>query len=231
MEIRLAIIDDEMTVCRELSKLFSKEDYEVESFQTGKSFLDRMAQYPFHVVFIDIRLPDMDGFEILSRIKSGYEDCEAIIITGVGSIESAVRAMKNGAYHFVTKPFRLQEVRLLANNAKEKIALRLENRSLREALGENDFMRGFIGASPAMQTVFSTIRKVASIDCNVLLQAETGTGKEMAARAIHSLSPLNHMPFVSFNCGGFTEELICTELFGHEKGGLYRCHGDQGRTS
>jgi two-component system response regulator AtoC len=218
MKIRLAIIDDEPTVCRRLSHLFSKEDYDVESFQTGNAFLDRMVRYPFHIVFIDLRLPDMDGFEILARIKTGYEDSEAIIITGHGSIDSAVRAMKNGAYHFVSKPFRLEEVRLLANNAKEKILLRMENRTLRAVLGENDFMKGFIGASPPMQAVFSTIRKVASVDCNVLLQAETGTGKEMAARAIHNLSPVKHMPFVSFNCGGFTEELICGELFGHEKG-------------
>ena len=218
MNMRLAIIDDEETVCQRLSRMFSAEDYDVESFLTGKAFLDRMAQYPFHIVFIDLRLPDMDGFEILCRIKTGYEESEVIVITGFGSIESAVEAMKKGAYHFIAKPFRLQEVRLLAANAKEKILLRLENKSLKAALGENDFMKGFIGASPAMQEVFGMIRKVSSVDCNVLLQAETGTGKEMAARAIHSLSPVKHRPFVAFNCGGFAEDLICTELFGHEKG-------------
>ncbi len=218
MKMRLAIIDDESIVRQQLSRTFTTEEFDVECFQTGKAFLDRMAQYPFHIVFVDLRLPDIDGFEILSRIKTGYEDSETIIITGYGSIDSAVKAMKNGAFHFVSKPFRLQEVRLLANNAKEKIQLRMENRNLRAALAGNEFMKDFIGVSPLMQTVFSMIRKVASVDCNVLLQAETGTGKEMAARAIHNLSPMKHMPFVSFNCGGFTEELICSELFGHEKG-------------
>ena len=218
MNMRLAIIDDEETVCQRLSRLFAEEEYDVESFQTGQAFLDRMAQYPFQIVFLDMHLPDMDGFDILSRIKSGYEETEVIVMTGYGSIEVAVKAMKSGAYHFVSKPFRLHEIRLLANNAKEKLLLHMENKTLRAALGEHDFMKGFVGASAPMQEVFSMIRKVASVDCNVLLQAETGTGKEMAARAIHSLSPYNDMPFVSFNCGGFTEDLICAELFGHEKG-------------
>ncbi|WP_211239162.1 sigma-54 interaction domain-containing protein [Desulfatibacillum aliphaticivorans] len=126
--------------------------------------------------------------------------------------------MKLGAFHYVSKPFRLHDVRSLAKAASEKIQLRRENKSLRAALVGSDFISGFIGASPRMQTVFATIKKVAAVDCNVLLQAETGTGKEMAARAIHKLSPRKDAPFVSFNCGGFTEELISSELFGHEKG-------------
>ncbi len=218
MKIRLAIIDDELTVCKQLSRILEAEDFDVETFQTGIRFLDRMARYPFDIVFIDLKLPDMDGHEIMSRIKAGHEVTEAIIMTGHGSIDSAVHAIKNGAYHYITKPFRLPEVRSLANGAKEKILLRRENKSLKATLAGNDFIAGFIGASPPMQTVFAMIKKVAAVDCNILLQAETGTGKEMAARAIHALSPRKDFPFVSFNCGGFTEELICSELFGYEKG-------------
>jgi DNA-binding NtrC family response regulator len=218
MKMRIAIIDDEMTVCKQVSRCLAAEGFETESFQAGDPFLTRMARYPFHIVFIDLRLPDMDGLEILSRLKAGYEDTEAIIMTGHGSIDSAVEAIKMGAYHYIAKPFRLPEVRSLAAGAQEKIKLRQENKDLRATIAGADIHEGFIGTSPAMQTVFSMIKKVAAVDCNVLLQAETGTGKEMAARAIHMLSPRKSYPFVSFNCGGFTEELICSELFGYEKG-------------
>lgn len=218
MKTRLAIIDNELTVCRQLSRALESENFEVESFQTGESFLARMVQYPFNIALIDLKLPDMNGISILSHLKALNSETEAIIITGHGSIESAIEAIRKGAYHYVTKPFRLSEVRSLANRAREKMMLQKENQNLRAVIAGNDFMKGFIGTSPPMQTVFALIKKVAAVDCNVLLMAETGTGKEMAARAIHSLSPRKDAPFVSFNCGGFTEELICSELFGHEKG-------------
>ena len=218
MKTRLAIIDDEITVCKQLSRTLTAEGFDVESFQTGALFLARMEQFPFSVVFIDLKLPDMDGIDILTRLKAAYDNTEAIIMTGHGSIETAVQAIKQGAYHYLTKPFRLPEVRSLAAGAGEKVQLRRENRELRTALSGDGFIDGFIGSSPSMQTVFDMIRKVAAVDCNVLLQAETGTGKEMAARAIHACSPRKNHPFISFNCGGFTEELICNELFGHEKG-------------
>ncbi len=218
MKTRLAIIDDELTVCKQLSRTLAAEGFDVESFQTGTRFLARMEQFPFSIIFIDLKLPDMDGIEILTRLKAAYDDTEAIIMTGHGSIETAVEAIKKGAYHYLTKPFRLPAVRSLAAGANEKIQLRRENRELRTALTGDSFIDGFIGSSPPMQTVFDMIKKVAAVDCNVLLQAETGTGKEMAARAIHACSPRKSHPFISFNCGGFTEELICSELFGHEKG-------------
>jgi two-component system response regulator AtoC len=218
MKSRIAIIDDEIMVCKQLSRYLTAEGSETESFQTGAQFLTRMAQYPFHIVFIDLKLPGMDGIEILSRIKAGYEDTEAIIMTGHGDIDTAILAIKRGAYHYITKPFRLSEVRSLAASAWEKIQLRQENKDLRATIAGSNLIEGFIGASPSMQTVFSIIKKVAAVDCNVLLQAETGTGKEMAARAIHVYSQRKSYPFISFNCGGFTEELICSELFGYEKG-------------
>ncbi len=218
MNMRIAIVDDEHPVCRELERALSAQGFDTESFQAAKPFLDRMAQFPFHIVFLDLKLPDADGIEILTKIKRAGEETEVIIITGHGTIESAVDAMKKGAYHYITKPFRLHDVRSLAGSAKEKIELVNENKNLRAELAGGDFISGFIGASPPMQTAFAMMKKVAAVDCNVLLQAETGTGKEMAARAIHSLSPRKDEPFVSFNCGGFTEDLICSELFGHEKG-------------
>lgn len=218
MKFRTAVIDDEATVCRRLKKVLDDEGYETKTFPAGAPFLEHMDAAPFHIIFLDLRLPDMDGMEILSHIRARHKDAEVIIITGHGSIDSAIRAIKNGAYHYVTKPFKLEEIRVLAAGAREKIDLRRENRRLRRVIAGKDVLDGFIGTSPAMQEIFSMIKKVAIVDCNVLLQGESGTGKELVARSIHKLSPRKDSPFISFNCGGFTEDLICNELFGHEKG-------------
>jgi len=215
---RIAIVDDEIVLCKRLKKGLQKSGYEVEHFQTGSAFLRRMQENAFHVVFLDLKLPDMKGMEILSLLKERNDSVEVIIITGHGSMDLAVRAIKLGAYHFVSKPFKLDEIRSLAKGASEKINLVEENFRLKEALGEGGILKGFIGATPQMRELFAMIRKVAMVDCNVLLQGESGTGKELVARSIHRLSPRRKRPFVSFNCGGFTEELISNELFGHEKG-------------
>ena len=218
MQLRVTVIDDEITVCHRLKQALEKDGYEVESFQEAGPFWRRMVQDPFHIIFLDLKLPDVNGMDVLARIKKRYDNVEVIIITGYGSIDSAISAIKKGAYHYVTKPFKLDEIRLLARSAKEKIGLREENRRLRETVNGQEVMKGFIGTSSAMQEVFAMIKKVAIVNCNVLLQGESGTGKELVARSIHRLSPRKNRPFISFNCGGFTEELICNELFGHEKG-------------
>jgi two-component system response regulator AtoC len=218
MRLRIAVIDDEITVCRRLKPALEKDGYSVESFQKTRPFWRRMIQDPFHIIFLDLKLPDVNGMDVLARIKKRYDNVEVIIITGYGSIDSAISAIKKGAYHYVTKPFKLDEIRLLARSAKEKIGLREENRRLRETVNGQEVMKGFIGTSSAMQEIFAMIKKVAIVNCNVLLQGESGTGKELVARSIHRLSPRKNRPFISFNCGGFTEELICNELFGHEKG-------------
>jgi len=218
MRLRIAVIDDEITVCRRLKPALEKDGYSVESFQKTRPFWRRMIQDPFNIIFLDLKLPDVNGMDVLARIKKRYDNVEVIIITGYGSIDSAISAIKKGAYHYVTKPFKLDEIRLLARSAKEKIGLREENRRLRETVNGQEVMKGFIGTSSAMQEIFAMIKKVAIVNCNVLLQGESGTGKELVARSIHRLSPRKNRPFISFNCGGFTEELICNELFGHEKG-------------
>jgi len=218
MQLRIAVIDDETTVCRRLKQALEKDGYDVEAFQTGESFWGRMIQEPFNIIFLDLNLPDVNGMEVLSQIKKRYDNVEVVIITGYGSIDSAISAIKIGAYHYVTKPFKLDEIRLLARGAREKIGLREENLRLRQAVNGQDILKGFIGTSSAMQETFAMIKKVAIVNCNILLQGESGTGKELVARSIHRLSPRKNRPFISFNCGGFTEELICNELFGHEKG-------------
>ncbi len=218
MKLRTAVVDDEETVCRRLKEVLDREGYITETFQNGCRFWDRMEAAPFQIVFLDLTLPDSNGMEILARVKSRHAETEVIIITGHGSIDSAIAAIKKGAYHYITKPFKLEEIRVLAAGAREKLALRQENRRLREAIAGDDILKGFIGTSAAMQEIFSMIKKIAIVDCNVLLQGASGTGKELVAKSIHRLSPRKNAPFISFNCGGFTEELISNELFGHEKG-------------
>jgi DNA-binding NtrC family response regulator len=190
----------------------------VETFGLGHTFMARMVEAPFQLVFIDLKLPDISGIELLDAIKTSFDNVEALIITGNGTIPSAVEATTKGAAGYIVKPFRLQEIKTAAREALEKIELREENRKLKETLREEPLLKDFLGTSQVMLDVFSMIRKIAGVNCNVLLQADTGTGKERAAKAIHDLSPRKNKTFVSFNCGGFSEELISSELFGHEKG-------------
>ncbi|PKN08382.1 MAG: Fis family transcriptional regulator [Deltaproteobacteria bacterium HGW-Deltaproteobacteria-8] len=217
-QARLAVVDDETVVCRRLSQMLARDGYEVEAFTTARAFLERMHVQPFDIVFLDLRLPDMDGLAVLPKVKALRSETEVIIVTGHGAIDTAIEAIKEGAYHYVNKPVKLSEIRVLAKGALEKVSMRLENLRLREALKGGGGLSAFIGTSPALQQVFSLIRKVAPVDCNVLIQGASGTGKALAARAIHQSSPRVERPFVCFNCGGFTEELIGSELFGHERG-------------
>ena len=218
MKFTLAIIDDEAIVCRRLSQALSTEGFDVEAFLMGRSFLERMVHHPFDIVLLDMRLPDLDGLEILTRIKELKPETEVIIVTGHQTVETAVEAMRKGAYHYISKPVNLAEIRLLVRNAKDKISMHLENISLRKALRQDAGLTSIVGNSEAIQELFAMIRKVAPIDCNVLIQGGSGTGKALVARAIHQLSEKRDHPFVSFNCGGFTDELISSELFGYERG-------------
>jgi DNA-binding NtrC family response regulator len=217
-QVRIAIVDDEVLVCRRLSQALSRDGYEVEAFTTGGSFLDRMQVEPFELVFCDLKLPDTSGMEVLSRCKKIRSETEVIIITGYASIDSAIEAIKDGAYHYATKPLKLNAIRALAKGALEKIGMRQENMRLREALKCAGGSATIVGNSPAIKELFSMIQKIAEVDCNILLQGASGTGKALVAKAIHQLSPRKDHPFVCFNCGGFTEELISSELFGYEKG-------------
>jgi len=224
MKTRIAIVDDEISVCRSLGKAFSGEGYEVETFLAAFPFLERMKTLPFDIVLLDLKLPDQDGLQVLPRIKDIRPETEVIPMTGYGTIESAVQAMKIGAYHYVSKPLKIRELVPLVKGAEEIIELRVENRRLREMLVGKNTLKRIVGTSPAMQEVFKLVRKVSAVDCNVLVQGQSGTGKELVARGIHELSHRQNHPFVSFNCGGFTEELIASELFGYEKGAFTGAH-------
>ena len=214
----IAVIDDEAIALKMMARILVKAGYNVTTFASGKLFLQEMEKNPFDVVFLDLQLPDICGMEVLGHVKEMYREAEVIIVTGHGSIDNAVEATKTGASHYLTKPCRSHDLCLMAERAVEKISLYRENISLKSKVGKDALVPGFIGNSRAMQAIFETIVKVAQVNCNVLLEAETGTGKQLTAKAIHQLGQRKSAPFVYFNCGGFTEELICSELFGHEKG-------------
>ncbi len=216
--LKIAVIDDEESARNLIKRFLDKEGYQVSTYADGLSFLRDIRKHPVNIALIDLQLPDMDGLEVLGKLKEIYPDCEAVIVTGHGSIESAVDATKLGALHYITKPCRKADICTMVDRVREKIQRRLENRRLSDALYSDGLIPGVVGASPAMREIFKVVQKVAQVNCNVLLEAETGTGKQVVARAIHDLSQRRKKPFVYFNCGGFTEELICSELFGHERG-------------
>jgi DNA-binding NtrC family response regulator len=216
--ITVAVVEDEDPARKLTLRILEQAGYPVKAFAKGRPFLQQMENDPFDIIFLDMGLPDMDGLEILTHIKAMHRDSEVIIVTGHGSIDNAVEATREGAFHYLTKPCRRHDLCLMAERAAEKIRLHRENIHLRSRIEDEGFLPGFIGNSQAMQAIFETIAKVSQINCNVLLEASTGTGKQLTAKAIHELGPRRKGPFVYFNCGGFSEELICSELFGHEKG-------------
>ncbi len=215
---RVAVVDDEAIVCREIKRGLEKDRYLVETFLDGEPALNRLSQIPFDLVLCDLMLRNQSGLEVLKTIKDRFPQTEVIIITGYSSIDTAIEAIQAGAFHYVTKPVKMNEIRALAARAIEKVSLVQEKEALRKTLESQSRHPRIIGQSPLMQEVFHLIDKVASLLCNVLIHGESGTGKEMVAQAIHFQGPRRDRPFMSFNCGGFTEELIANELFGHEKG-------------
>jgi two-component system response regulator AtoC len=216
--MRIAVVDDEEIVRKRLRQTLEKEGHRVETYPSGEAFLGSLDGSRFDLVFLDVILPGLGGMEILQTIKARTPDTEVILITGHASLDAAIEAVKGGAFHYVSKPLKLEEIRHLTQKALEHKRLLEENRRLKARLEPPGGWDEMIGVSPRMKEVFQVIRKVAPLDCNVLIQGESGTGKELVARLIHRESPRRDRSFVAFNCGGFTEELIASELFGYERG-------------
>ena len=216
--MRIAVVDDEEIVRKRLQQTLVKEGHQVTTFPSGEIFLGSLPGSRFDLVFLDVVLPGLGGMEVLQAIKAQAPDTEVILITGHASLNAAIEAVKLGAFHYASKPLKLEEIRHLTQKALEHKRLLEENRRLKARLEPAAGWDQMIGVSSRMKEVFQVIRKVAPLDCNVLIQGESGTGKELVARLIHRESPRRDRPFVAFNCGGFTEELIASELFGYERG-------------
>jgi DNA-binding NtrC family response regulator len=217
-KIRLAVIDDEPIVCQRLKQIFRKRPFEVETFEAAEPALHRMAVRPFHLVLSDIRLPDRDGLEVLTEIKKKFPETQVILITGYATLDQAVEAVKQGAFYYLAKPFTPDQVLTIVERAVDQLTLSHENQRLREELSQRPPIKGIVGISPQVKELLQAIDKVSKIDCNVLIQGESGTGKELVALSIHHHSLRREYPFIDLNCGGFSEDLIANELFGHEKG-------------
>jgi len=215
---KLLIIDDERIALRNLEHVMQKEGYEVTATQSGPNALKLLEDQPFDVVLTDLRMEKVDGMQILKKSRELYPDTEVIMITGYATLDSAVESMKHGAFYYIAKPFKLEEVRKVVKEAVHKVRLKTENRQLREQLESYQGKVKIITQDPNMQKLLETARQIAPTDCNVLITGESGTGKELFARFIHLNSKRAEGPFFAINCGAFTEELLSNELFGHEKG-------------
>ncbi len=215
---RLLIVDDERIAVKNLEHVMKKEGYEVVATQSGQNALKYIEEQPFDVVLTDLKMEKVDGMQILKRCRELSPDAEVIMITGYATLESAVEAMKRGAFYYIAKPFKLDEVRKVVKEAAEKVRLKNENRQLREQIERYEGKVKIITQDHSMQALLDTSRQIAPTDCNVLITGESGTGKELFARYIHFNSKRAEGPFFAINCGAFTEELLGNELFGHEKG-------------
>lgn len=216
---QILIVDDEPMSLKAISIALTKDDnHQVIKASDGKSALRLIENEQIDLVLTDMKLPDIDGMVILKSAKHKNPDTSVIVMTGYGTVESAVLAMKNGAENYLTKPINIKELRLLIKNAFTKQQLAVENKELRTQLNIRYGFQNIIGHSPIMQQIYKTILQVAPVNCNVLICGESGTGKELIAKALHYNSPRKNNLFLPINCTALPESLIESELFGYEKG-------------
>jgi DNA-binding NtrC family response regulator len=215
---RILIVDDEDGMRRLLSRVLTREGYDASAVGSGAEALRLVASERFDLVVTDIKMPEMDGLQLLAELKEYEPSLPIIVITAYGTIENAVQALRSGAYDYIAKPFENDEIKLTVAKAFERERLLAENRYLHEELeGRYDFS-GIVGSSAAMQQVYEMASSVAISNANVLITGESGTGKELLARSIHYSSPRKEKPFVVLNCAALSEGVLESELFGHEKG-------------
>jgi DNA-binding NtrC family response regulator len=216
--IKTLVVDDEIGICRSLEAFLTKEGHDVMTANQGAVALSLISERDFDIVITDLRLPDLSGLDILAHAKNKNASTQVIVITGFATIETAVEAIKKGAYDYMTKPLAHDKVRIITRRALEKVALTEEIAHLRQELSQCFGFENLIGKSPKMQNIFKIIRQTAESDSNVLITGESGTGKELVARAVHYNSQRKSGRFVPVNCGAIARELIEAELFGYVKG-------------
>jgi len=215
---RILVVDDEMIVCESCQRILEEEGYEVETALSGKEAFEKMKAHPFDIVITDLKMPGIGGMEILKTFRKDYPDSIIIMITGFSTVETAVEAMKLGAFDYIPKPFTPDEVSVVVKKAIEKKSLVLENIYLRQELEEKYGFHNIVGKSKKMQDIYRVIAKVAMTDSTVLIYGQSGTGKELIARAIHFNSPRREKQFVPVDCAALSENLLESELFGHVRG-------------
>jgi DNA-binding NtrC family response regulator len=214
---RILVVDDEAIARENLEHILRKEGYDVATADSGMSALKKLANTEFDLVMTDLKMKQVDGMEVLARTKEQFPDTEVVMLTAYATVATAIEAMQKGAYHYIPKPYKIDEVRMITKRALEKKALKDELRVIRQDYCKRVGIPFIVGKSPKMQEIIEMVTQIAPADCSVLIFGETGTGKELLARAIHQQSNRAEERFLAFNCGAFTEELLTNELFGHEK--------------
>jgi two-component system response regulator PilR (NtrC family) len=215
---KILVVDDEPSLREVLSIMLKRGGYAVTSASDGEEALEHLQKDIFDLVITDLRMPKMSGMEVLKAVKSAAPETVVLVITAFATADSAVEAMKHGAYDYLTKPFQVDEVQLIIRNALEKRRLTTENILLKREMASQSSFAQLVGQSEAMQKVFDVVRKIADSKSNVLICGESGTGKELIARAIHYNSTRSTLPFVAVNCSAVPETLLESELFGHMRG-------------
>jgi DNA-binding NtrC family response regulator len=214
----ILVVDDDVAQCDFLKEELEREGYSVEVANGGRPGVERVKRGGIDLVVSDVKMPDLDGLDLLREIRA-VEPCPYVItVTGFGSIDTAIRAVKLGAYDYLTKPFEIEHLLLTIKKALSERTLRSEVVRLREEVTRRDRLDNIIGRSPAMQEIFSLIRRVANSPASVLITGDSGTGKELVARAIHAHGPRKGRPFVAMNCSAIPETLLESELFGYARG-------------
>ena len=217
-QARLLVVDDDPASCEAVAEALRAERYEVEVVRGGHAALALAKERVFDVVVSDIRMPDLDGLRLLRGLREGSPDASVILMTAFGTVEAALAAIKEGAYDYVSKPLRLDELLLTIRRALDQRRLVRENQRFRQTLQERYHLDNIVGVSPRMIEVFKLIARVAPTRSTVLITGESGTGKEVVARALHWNGPRATGPFVTIDCGGLAEGLLESELFGHVRG-------------
>jgi len=215
---RILVVDDDREMCSFLAEILGEEGYIVDAVQDGTAALDLFTRNHFDLVITDLKMPRMTGTELLRRLKEIDPECLVLLLTAFGTIDSAVDAMRAGAFHYLTKPFHTDEMLIQVERAMERRTLREELKRLRTEVQARDRLHNIIGQSEAMQKVFETVAQVSDLFANVLITGESGTGKELIARAIHFNSSRATGPFVAVNCAAIPETLLESELFGYVRG-------------
>jgi len=215
---KILIVDDELDMLRSIAEVLEREGFDVQTADSGPNGLQQLRDNVFDIVITDLRMPDVDGEVILTRALELYPDIVVIMMTGYASIETAVKTMKMGAFHYLAKPFKPMELTILVRKAIEQKHLREENRYLKSQLKSKYRFANIVGNNEKMQELFRLVEKVANTSSTVLITGESGTGKELIARALHYNSDRREKPLVSVNCGAIPETLLEDELFGHVKG-------------
>ena len=214
----ILIVDDEQSYRQLLTLVFQADGHSIRTASNGQEAIELLQEEPADVIISDVRMPDMNGIELLSSVRTSFPDAGVVLMTAFASVETARDAFKLGADDFIQKPFDVEELKLIVRKTLEKQELIDENRAFRRAQRERGSVKNIVGNSAKMHAIFQMIETVAQVQSTVLITGESGTGKELVARAIHDLSPRADKPFISINCGAFTETLLESELFGYVKG-------------